>query len=234
MVLGIYSGTFPLRYATTISASVLFSCRPAAISGSIRSGRFSGIQLPKLLSHYDFTYLLVEGRYKTGPDGTLLVPYGDSWTPAMRGKTSNFTVLEMNSFLNTISLQTPVRVFMSPSREHTVEWVLSLVHSFSKPWDKHHAHTALHVPAPVATIGKASTVRRVAFALQGIGWERSGAVASNFHSVASMVGVSALDDDQRSALISSWRKVPGFGRTLSARVVQELLGEYDPGDPNEL
>lgn len=189
---------------------------------SIRTGRFSGEQLPKLLDHYEFAFLLVEGWIRTNyQTGELEEWWGKKWCAVHLGSQRQaFLALELDSFLSTIELHTRVRVHRTLDERATAEDVINLQGYFAKPWDKHHAHIALHTPPEYATIGKASTTRRVAVALNGVGWTRSAAVADHFTSVEEMV----------LATVKDWQKVDGFGKVLSKKVWQELHGETEGGD----
>lgn len=194
---------------------------------SIRSGRFSGEQLPKLLEQYEHSYLILEGTWRTNwVTGHLEEPCGGGWSPVRLNRLGDaFTGLELRGFLNTISVMTPVTVLYSFDDKDTVDQVVGLERYFSKPWDKHHGHVALHTSPERVLLGKAGTVRRVAAALNGVGWEKSSVVAEAFVSVESMVGASVKD----------WMKLPGFGKKLSNKVWGELHGEYgDKGDGIEL
>lgn len=182
---------------------------------SIRTGRFSGEQLPKLLDYYEFPYLIVEGRIRTNiTNGVLEEFWGKSWLPVQIGS-QQFVAQELESFLSTIELHTRVKVHHAYDEHGTIEDALALHHYFSKPWEKHHAHVALHTPPEMATIGRAGTVRRVAAALKSIGWTRSAVVATRFQSVEDMVGATVKD----------WVKLDGFGKVLSVKVWKELHGE---------
>lgn len=182
---------------------------------SIRTGRFSGEQLPKLLDFYEFPYLVVEGRVRTNHvNGVLEEFWGKSWVPVKLGS-QQFVAQELESFLSTIELHTRIRVHRTFDEHGTCEDVLALQHYFAKRWEKHHAHVALHTPPELATIGKAGTVRRVAAALKSIGWTRSAVVAAQFKSVEEMV----------TATVKDWGKLDGFGKVLSVRVWKELHGE---------
>jgi ERCC4-type nuclease len=187
---------------------------------SIRSGRFSGEQLPKLQDHYEFVYVIVEGVINTDPStGYLRTLRGKEWETVFLGK-SPFYASELYGWAYSISLHAGVQVIYSPSAAETVEHVCRLHEYYTKPWDKHHAHLSLHTSPVTATLGKAGTVRRVAAALTGVGWEKSAAVAERFKSVKEMTDADEGD----------WKKVPGFGKVLSKRVWEELRGEFESGD----
>lgn len=185
---------------------------------SIRSGRFSGEQLPKLLEQYEYIYLIIEGIWRCNwESGTLEEQWGTGWMPVqLSSNGALFMALELQSFLNTIATRTPVHVLHSSNARDTVDQVVGLERYYSKPWDKHHGHMALHTPPNHVLLGKAGTVRRVAAALDGVGWERSGTVATYFKSVEEMV----------AATIKEWTALPGFGKVLATKVWKELHGEY--------
>ena len=188
---------------------------------SIRSGRFSGEQLPKLVDQYEYSYLILEGIWRSNwESGVLEEIYGSGWSPVRLNKTGTpFVALELQSFLNTIATQTPVHVLHSSSERDTVDQVIGLERYYTKPWDKHHGHLALHTPPTHVLLGKAGTVRRVAAALDGLGWEKSATVAGYFKTVEEMV----------QADVKEWMKLPGFGKVLANRVWKELRGLYEGG-----
>ena len=207
---------------------------------SIRTGRFSGEQLPKLLDHYEFAFLTVEGRVRINTaNGFLEEPWGKGWTQLKLGQ-SPFLGLELDSFLTTIEVRTPIHIHCTRNEAETVEDTLSLHHYFAKPWDKHHAHVALHLPPETATIGKAGTVRRIAYCLGGVGWDRSAAAAQSFKMVAhplcgsDQCPVPPDEGVMVRAEPKDWSKLNGFGKVLSKRVWQELHGQFDSGDGLDL
>lgn len=201
---------------------------------SIRTGRFSGEQLPKLLDHYEFPYLIVEGWVRTNyQTGELEQYWGKQWSPVHLGsQRTPFLALELDSFLTTIELQTRVKIHRTLDERATLEDIINLQYYFSKPWDKHHAHIALHTPPEYATLGKASTVRRVAAALNGIGWTRSAAVAGRLQCPADMVCRDhfACIEAKMDRRPGDWAKVEGIGKVLSVKIWKELHGEIEGGD----
>lgn len=188
---------------------------------SKRSGRLAGEQLPKLFDHYDpqFVFLLLESDYRVNPiSGYLEERFGEyshKWHPTVIGRQAMLG-LELDSFLTTISLKTPVMVIKTRNPLETVEAVCGLYHYFQEPLNKRHDHMALHVPQQQAQLTKAGTVRRVAYALDGIGWERSFSVADRVKNV--VPGLSEMS-------IGDWAMIPGFGKVLAKKVYKELRGE---------
>lgn len=207
--------------------------RKSIVSGdmlsSMRTGRFSGEQLPKLLDNYEFPFLIVEGwdrvriNYQTG---LLEKLDGRYWRPLKAAGQQPVLALELTSFLSTIETMTPVKIHYTDNERGTVEDLVRLQHWFSTPWDKHTGHVALHRPQQYATIGKASTVRRVAADLDKVGWERSMEVATHFPSVAHMI----CSDPQRciecgyARPVEDWQELDGFGKVMAKKVYDELHG----------
>jgi ERCC4-type nuclease len=196
---------------------------------SMRTGRFDGEQLPKLLDHYEFTYLLVEGHYRTNWRTGMLETHGkDGWWTLTLGQ-SEFLGLELESFLNTVTIRTPVRVVRTHDERGTVEMVLALHHWWSTPWSDHRDTMGLYSPDPaqLVSLSKASTIRRVANQLTGVGWNKSAAVEGAFKSVAEMI-VHTDDTGQPTEFVTAkeWAKLPGIGKTMSTRIWKELHGEY--------
>ncbi len=186
----------------------------------IRSGRFSGEQLPKLLDHYEFVFIVLEGRYRANwTTGLLEEKKGRDYGPVVVG-TQTFVALELEAFLNTLSMCTPIREVRHTHNAHeSAEYVIGLHHSFSKPWDKHSAHVAIHRPQERVTVGKASTVRKVAYSLDGLGWEKSLAIDKAFNSVAEMCEAAPKD----------FEVLPGFGPKISKKLWDQLHGRYNDG-----
>ncbi len=204
--------------------------RTRDILTSIRSERFSGEQLPKLLDHYDFTYLIIEARIRTNwSTGVLEEKRGPHWSPVQLGTESMFVGLELESFLASIALRTPVRVIRTQDEHDTVEACMTLAHSFAKPWDKHRAHVGIYTPDPaqLVTLSKASTVRRVANQLHGVGWERSGAADTAFQRVCCIDCPETDPHSMCGASIKVWQSLDGFGAVMATRAYRELRGEHE-------
>ena len=195
---------------------------------SLRTGRLSGEQIPKLLNHYDYIFLVLEGTFRTNwYSGILEDKYGKDYSPVLVGK-STFLGLELESALTSILAVTPIRYIRTRTERETVEWLISLNHAFSSPWDKQLSKvTAIHQPEQYATVGKASTVRRVTHALSGLGWERSGVLEQNYNSIWDVMSTDPNCSCIRPA--KDYEKLPGFGKVMSKRVWDQLHGQHESG-----
>jgi len=181
---------------------------------SIRTGRLAGEQLPKL-ADYDFPYLFIEGVCRAHPDNGIMEEAGRGGWSAVRLGAQAFMYSELERFLTTIELRTPVRVRRTATAEMTVVCLVNLYHWFTdKEWDKHRAYCGIHNAPPHVMLFKPGLVQRVAAQLSGIGWDRSSKVASRFRSVVDLVAASKED----------WMGVPGIGPVIAERVIKEICG----------
>jgi len=183
---------------------------------SMTSGRLSGHQLPGLLATYEWVWLVVEGVYRPDPsDGVLQTLHGGGWRAVSVGS-RRFMYRDLESYLLTLEVRAGVRVQRTQGRGETARWLAALRGWWSKPWDEHKGHLALHHKTGARPRGLVppSLVRRVAAELPGVGWERSGAVADRFRTVREMVLASEAD----------WREVEGIGKTLAGRIARVLGG----------
>lgn len=187
------------------------------VVSSITTGRLSGEQVPKLLEYYEFAYIIVEGIIRTNPhSGVLEERARGTWETVLSGN-QPFMASRLWNTLESITWNAPIRIIHTSSQEQTVEEVYRLHQYFNaKEWERHHGHIGIHVSPESVSLTKASTVRRVAYALAGVGWEKSAAVDARFKSVADMVEAGPME----------WAKLDGFGKVLSKRVVEELHGIF--------
>lgn len=182
---------------------------------SMRSGRFMGFQASRLVAACQDAVLLVEGAYRCGLDGELEIPIGrGQWGPCRLGP-SVFTYRELDNWLNSIAILTPIRVIRSNSAAESCRLITDLWHWWSKPMEKHKSAFVFHRTSPTKVeLTKPSFVRSVAKELDGVGWEKSKDIESRFKSVLEMTMA-----DERE-----WQQVPGIGKTMAQRIVRQLAG----------
>lgn len=179
---------------------------------SVCAGRLSGEQLPKLL-RYDFPYIIFESRWKTDwVTGQLMHKWGREWEPVFSGTWQVMPGLRMSSFLNDIRDKTPVQILYTENEHQTVEVVVALAYSWSKSWESRHHQVDIHRPARFVELTKASTIRRILHALDGVGWEKSLAAESVFSTAEDLV----------RATVKDLCTIPGFGPKLSRKVWEQL------------
>jgi ERCC4-type nuclease len=179
----------------------------------IQSGRFSGHQLPGLLKDYDVVYLIVEGAWRPGKEGTLERLGRGGWQTLVLG-TRVWMYRELDNWLASIESMTGVRLRRTESERETAAVILNLYHWWTdKEWEEHRSHLAFDRSSRPVLVKPSLTVR-VAKELTGIGWEKAGAIARHFGSVRGM----AMAEEKQ------WREIDGIGDVLSKRIVQELTG----------
>ena len=182
---------------------------------SIRSGRFAGHQLPGLLRDYDRIYVVLEGVYRAGPEGTLQLHRGSGWSTAEWGGCA-WMYSELDGWINTVSEMAGVRVKRTSARPETTAVIYGLYHWWtSKDYEQHRSHIGFDESSRPALLVKPSLVRRIASQLPGIGWQRSGKVAARYKSAYNMV-----NSDEKS-----WREIDGVGKVIAGRVYNELRRE---------
>ena len=107
----------------------------------------------------------------------------------------------------------------------TADVILSLYQNFQTPADQHQSlNQIFKPPTPSVSLVRPSLVRRVAYELNGIGWEWSAVVAGRFKSVKEMVDADAATwaELERTSGSGKRRKL---GEKAAQRIVGLLRGE---------
>lgn len=187
---------------------------------SMQTGRLAGVQLRGLLSCYDIVYLVVEGVYRPGQDGRLQVPRGNKTWKGVRLGRRQYMMRDLDCFLNTLALTTGVQIRQTSTKRHTALLTYNLYNWFQK--EEHTSHLAMHKNRFIddgsdgILFAKPSLLRRVAAELTGVGWKRSLDVSKHFHSIEEMVMAEEKE----------WLEIPGIGKTLAPRIVEEIHALY--------
>jgi len=211
-----------LEYADVAFLGVWGDGSPASIGverktlgdllSSMQDGRLAGHQLTGLTSAYDIVYIVVEGVWKVGRDGRLMVPRGKTWRGMTLGNRS-YMLRELNNFLNTLDILAGVHTRITNGKMHTAMLITHLYKWWQKP--DHKSHLAIHkhrFPGEGVLLTKPSLLRRVSSEIKGIGWGRSKAVTGHFDSVRQMV----------NAEVKEWESIKGIGKKLAKQAVEEL------------
>jgi ERCC4-type nuclease len=185
---------------------------------SIQSGRFEGEQLPKMVTTYEHSWLIVEGVFRPNPQsGVLEEGVRGGWREIIQGRTG-FAFCQLDNFLTSMQARVHLMVKYANTVEDTAHIVKGMWQWYRKPWQQHKSGLVIYTPPPPAALWlKPSLVRRVATQLEGIGWEKSAAVAAKFSSVLDMIVATEAE----------WQTIPGIGKGLAARAVRQLLGRED-------
>ncbi len=189
----------------------------------MQSGRFSGHQLKGLINGYNEVYLVVEGLFKAnGKDGLLMTYEGGEWRALGLGDNC-YMMRDIWLFLNTITVKSNIRWMTTTNPRDTARFVSTLHRWWTwKEYEEHRAHLRPDT-GKIASFGKDSFERRVAYQLEGVGWGggqsigKSQLIEAEFDSVEEM----CLADENR------WMQIEGIGKKLSKSIVAELKGESD-------
>ncbi|MDG6912588.1 MAG: hypothetical protein JRN35_05845 [Nitrososphaerota archaeon] len=170
---------------------------------------------------FDYLCLIVEGDCRPSPeDGLLERPVWQNRKPVWVTVTPAIPYFRFNQYLDQLQVYAGVIVKRSRDVLETAAQVRSLYEMFQRPPEEHGSLSGFY-NAPDR--GKVSfvppgLVQRVAKELDGVGWERSRAVAREFATVREMVAA----DEKR------WRGIEGIGKKTAAKVVRELNGTKVP------
>lgn len=182
----------------------------------MRDGRFSGHQLPGLLSTYQAVWLIIEGSYGVDYSTGVMTRPGKKGMrePLRLGKNGpGFMYSEFNRWLLTMEVKAGVHVRRSGSRIETAKILADLALWWEKPFNSHKSHLALHVVRPDAAILTPITVgRKIASQLPGVGWQRSAEIVKSFRTAREMVDATPED----------WATVDGIGKTTAKRIWEAL------------
>lgn len=206
----------------SINFGVEFKKLPDLIS-SLRTGRLSGEQLPKLLGpqgEFHYAWLVIEGRWKTGDKGEILVPTWRSrhmeWVPLRGGMPAS----EMVKKVLTLSVSGGLRPWWTNGRDETLDFLAALYRWGSdKDLDKHLSHLDPHKPqAFIPVPPKQATL----MTFPGIGRAASFAAKKHFGSISNAAVATAAQ--WADVLIESKDKKGNVKtRKLGMKVAEELV-----------
>ncbi len=183
----------------------------------LEEGRFEGEQLHKMLQAYqDQSWLVVEGVWRPNPQsGVLEEGTHGGWREVLLGS-RGFAFCQLDNYLTSLQSRVHLRIKYTGAIEETAHVVKGMWQWYRKPWSQHRTGLVIYEsPAPTALWIKPNLVRKMANQLEGIGWEKSGAVAAKFATVLDMVTASERE----------WQTIPGIGKGLAEKAVRQLWGK---------
>jgi ERCC4-type nuclease len=183
---------------------------------SIETGRFEGDQLPKMLKTYEQSWLIVEGVWRPNPQSGVLEEWvGGGWRDMMSGR-KGFAFCQLDNFLTSLQARVHLMLKYTSTVTDTAHTVKGMWQWYRKPWGQHKSGLVIYTPPPPAALFlKPNLVRRWANSLDGIGWEKSAAVAAKFQTGLDL----AVAQEQE------WITIPGIGKGLAVRAVRQILGQ---------
>jgi len=198
----------------------------------IKSGRFTGTQLPGMMRIYDLCFLLVEGIPRPDRHSGQLVRY--------RGKAVYGCGLHYSAFdnfltsVNTFSSLAgkPCIVKMAGTDFETVQMIRNIYSLFQKPWGSHKSmsrpdQSKIHNVSYDMEVVRVEpgepdypkyVLRKALFQIKGIGWDVSGVLSDKFQTMENALTVSTKD----------WQDIEHIGSGLAKRIYESLHGHVDP------
>jgi ERCC4-type nuclease len=188
------------------------------LAQSLRTGRLSGEQLPKLLGErgaYDQAWLLIEGVWRTDPKTGLVTVFKGTrrgWQ-TIPGKMPGS---ELEKRLLTLEMLGGLHVVRTNTRADSVRFIGSLYRWWTdRDLDRHVSHLAVH-DAP--TFRPVSDVAAALMRWPGIGYKAAAAAEKSFGSIRNAALAEAI---RWSTLDINGKK---FGRAKAEKLVVWLKG----------
>lgn len=195
---------------------------------SITSKRLSGHQMPGMADMYDYCYLIVEGIWRPGPEGSIQIGqgsmgatqhYGGAWSKTY-GRGMQYAAVD--NYLATLELHAGVIYRRTMTDVETVITVVDLYKWWSKRWWGHSSHLGVYAPAePVAGRGRLNLARRKVslaerWAMQIDGVDAKGqAIAEHFGSARALA----------NGTVEDWDAIKGISKLTAERVVGDIGAE---------
>lgn len=184
--------------------------------GSLRSGRLAGHQLPGLRAAYEFSWLVVEGLWRTNDAGVVVTYQGKSrgWVP-LHGK---MRASELEKQVLTLELCGGLHVRYTNSRADTVRFVHNLYRWFTdQRMDQHTSHLAVHQQPTLVPI---SATRQALCQWPGLGIKSSKAVADHFGNSLRLAASAPLSEWAGIAVVD---EATGKSRRLGEKVAERIV-----------
>jgi ERCC4-type nuclease len=189
------------------------------LAQSLRSGRLSGEQLPKLLGPkgaYDHAWLLIEGIWRHDPKSGLVTVYKGrqrGWQ-AIPGKMS---AVELEKKVLTLEMLGGLHVRFTNTRADSIRFIGALYRWWTdRDMDKHVSHLAVH-DAP--TFRPVSDIAAAYMRWPGVGYKAAAAAEKHFPSVQAAAIAKGI---QWATLDIGGKK---FGESRAKKLVAWLKGE---------
>src|SRR3990167_7027768 len=202
------------------------------IVGCIKSGRFTGTQLPAMMRTDDMSFLIVEGIPRPDRQSGQLVRYRGK---AVYGLGLNYKAFD--NFLTSVSVFSalagkPCIVKMASTDYEAVKMIRDIYDLFQKPWQEHQAISRPDLTkvqrvsydlevlkvAPSDAGYPQYVLRKQLFQVQGVGWDFAGILSERFGTMENALKASQKD----------WESVDRVGKGLAKRLFESLHGYPDP------
>lgn len=180
----------------------------------ICDGRFSGKQLPGLITEYPGNYwLLIEGDTRIGIEEQLQIQWRQRYWSDVKVGSRGFKYAEYEGWITTHINKAGLKVKQVKDRRETKHWIMTQYKWWvEKGWDKHKSHLAQDKSGRPMQLTRPSYLREFAAILPGIGWGKAAAVEAHFDTIA----------DAARADTDKWCNVAGIGKKMANRIVEAI------------
>lgn len=187
---------------------------------SLRDGRLSGHQVPGLCATYDYRWLLIEGTFKPGDRGEVLVPQRRGiWAPLKGG----MTVAELEKRVLSLQLLRGLHVRHSSARLTTLHFLASLYRWFTdRSMDDHTTHLLEHQAEGFLEV---NDFRSVVKKLPHIGHKVSLAVEQYFEGSLEAAFAGTVEDWADIVTFDKQGRPKRLGRTAAQDIKRFIRGE---------
>jgi ERCC4-type nuclease len=189
----------------------------------IRSGRFAE-QLRGMRREFHVSWLLIEGRIRSGESGKLEVLHDRGWREADAG----FTYQEVAAWLMTMAQCGGALLWHTSSQAESALWLRSLYYWWTfQAWEEHRAHKAWFVPPPLweNPYAEPPLALKMACLLPGVGSGRATAILDSLGTAE--VYPSALEVLEAGTVRLA--EVPGVGKVTARRVWESVRAREKRG-----
>lgn len=186
---------------------------------SLHSARFTGHQLPGLLSTYDRVWLLTEGIWRTGSEGILEVMAG-GWRAVSNGKRPILSA-DLESWLLSQIIRGGIQHWHCSTRKDTIRFLSTLYNWWNnKDLDAHRSHKAIYQAPPdrASVIPPSDFIKGLVALVPKLGWDKAiqvEAACMDAHGKGSLRKLGNLS-------VQDLLQVDGIGKTLANRIHQSL------------
>ena len=179
---------------------------------SLRTNRLVGYQLPGMAAHFDFSWLLIEGIWRSDRSGGLVELRGKRWVP-VRGRMS---AMELEERLLTLILKGGIHVRFANTRPDSLRALGALYRWFTdRDWANHASHIALYQPTAMLEI---SDFRRTVSTFPGVGLRTSLAVELRFRGNLTRAILASEEEWANIVLIGDGGKTRKLGPKDAKRI----------------
>lgn len=192
---------------------------------SFTEGRLSGHQLPGMARNYDYAYLIVEGIWRPGLNGEVVVWQPNGRAGEGRWQSRGVQYSAVTNYLMGLGLRAGVMVWRLGSKEETAAFAAGQYRMWQQPWDSHTSHQTLYSPTLLSggpegrrvhlVERKVSLAEDWAFRLPRIGEKTARKVAAWFRSGERLA----------TARMDEWMRVEGVGRDTAVKVREAIVKE---------